>query len=102
LENLITYLKTNPKLDQEKFSNVLSKELIESFNTCFLFPLPVLEEDKYDEEIKKVIKELLTLFIKERVNIITSEIKIKEKEDGQNTEELKEELSKLISLLPKD
>jgi uncharacterized protein YqgV (UPF0045/DUF77 family) len=62
----------------------------------------VLEEDKYDEEIKKVIKELLTLFIKERVNIITSEIKIKEKEDGQNTEELKEELSKLISLLPKD
>jgi DNA primase len=101
LDSLIDYLKTNQKLDQEKFSNLLSKELIQAFNTCFLFPLPALEEDRYEEEIKKVIKELLTLFVKERVNIITSEIKIKEKEGGQNTEELKEELSKLISLLPK-
>ena len=101
-EDLKHYLKTNLKLDQEKFSNVLSKELIQAFNTCFLFPLPVLENDRYEEEIKKVIKELLTLFIKERVNILTVEIKNKEKDGGQNTEELKEELSKLISLLPKD
>jgi hypothetical protein len=36
------------------------------------------------------------------VNILTAEIKTKDKEAGQNTEELKEELSKLISLLPKD
>src|ERR1035437_9760009 len=100
-EDLKHYLKTNLKLDQEKFSNVLSKELIQAFNTCFLFPLPVLENDRYEEEIKKVIKELLTLFIKERVNILTFEIKNKEKDGGQNTEELKEELSKLISLLPK-
>ena len=102
LENLTAFLKTNEKLNQEKFSKILSKELIQSFDTCYLFPLPKLEEDKYDEEIKKVIKELLTLFIKERVNVITTEIRIKEKNKDQDKEELKKELSKLITLLPKD
>jgi DNA primase len=98
----MNYLKTNVKLDQEKFSNTLSSELTKSFDTCFLFPLPKLEEEQYKDELKKVIKELLTLFIKERVNVLTAEIRTKEKDKQANTEELKEELSKLISLLPKD
>ena len=101
LENLSGFLKTSEKLDQEKFSKILSKELIQSFDTCYLFPLPKLEEDKYGEEIRKVIKELLTLFIKERVNIITGEIRTKEKNKDRNTEELREELVKLIALLPR-
>jgi DNA primase len=102
LEKLTAFLKTSEKLDQEKFANVLSKELIQSFDTCFLFPLPKLEVDKYEEEIKKVIKELLTLFIKERVNAITAEIKTKEKIKGQHPEELRKELSELIARLPRD
>ena len=102
LEKLTAFLKTSEKLDQEKFANVLSKELIQSFDTCFLFPLPKLEVDKYEEEIKKVIKELLTLFIKERVNAITAEIRTKEKNKDQNPEQLRKELSKLIARLPRD
>ena len=102
LESLIAFLKTNEKLDHEKFSKILSKELIQAFDTCYLFPLPKLEEEKYNEEIKKVIKELLTLFIKERVNIISQEIRTKEKNKDKNTEELREELAKLITLLPRD
>jgi len=102
LENLKAFLKTSAKLDQEKFAANLSKELVQSFDTCFLFPLPKLEEEKYNEEIQKVLKELLTIFIKERVNIITAEIKTKEKNKEQNTGELREELSKLIGRLPKD
>src|ERR1035437_9583528 len=96
------FLKTNEKLDQDKFTKNLSKELIQSFDTCFLFPLPKLEEDKYEEEIKKVLKELLTLFVKERVNILTAEIRTKEKEKAGNTEELRAELVKLIARLPRD
>ena len=102
LENLKTFLKTNPVLDQQKFSNTLSKELIQSFDTCFLFPLPKLENDKYDEEIAKVVKELLTLFIKDRVNFITAEIRTKEKNKDQDKDELRAELSKLITSLPKN
>jgi len=102
LEHLTAFLKTSEKLDQKKFSNVLSKELIKAFDTCFLFPLPKLEVDKYEEEIKKVIKELLTLFIKERVNAITAELKTKEKNKDQDREELRRELAKLIALLPRD
>jgi DNA primase len=102
LETLKTFFKTNAELNQEKFAKLLSKELVQSFDTCYLFPLPKLEEDKYAEEIQKVLKELLTLFIKERVNIITAEIKTKEKNKEQNTGELKEELAKLIARLPKD
>ena len=101
LENLKTFFKTNEKLNQEKFASTLSKELIQAFDTCFLFPLPKLEEDKYEQELQKVIKELLTLYIKERVNTITAEIKAKEKNKEQNTGELREELSKLIGSLPK-
>jgi DNA primase len=101
LENLKTFLKTSAELNQEKFAKLLSKELVQSFDTCFLFPLPKLEADKYIEEIQKVIKELLTLFIKERVNFITAEIKIKEKNKDHNTEGLRAELSKLITSLPK-
>jgi DNA primase len=102
LENLMDYLKTSEKLDQAKFEKVISKELVQAFDTCFLFPLPKLEEDRYEEEMQKVIKELLTLFIKERVNIITAEIKTKEKNEDSNKEELREELSKLIARLPRD
>ena len=95
-------LKTSEKLDQAKFAKVISKELVQAFDTCFLFPLPKLEVDRYEEEMQKVIKELLTLFIKERVNIITAEIKTKEKDEDSNKEELREELSKLIARLPRD
>jgi DNA primase len=102
LENLRTFLKTSEKLDQEKFAKILSKELIQSFDTCFLFPLPKLEEDKYVEEVQKVIKELLTLFIKERVNVITTQLRAKEKNKDTDKAELREELSKLIVSLPKD
>jgi DNA primase len=102
LENLKVFFKTNAELDQEKFAKILSKELIQAFDTCYLFPLPKLEEDKYEEEVKKVIRELLTLFIRERVNVITAELRTKEKNKDQNKDELKEELSKLIARLPKD
>ncbi len=102
LESLKTFLKTSEKLDEGKFTKALSKELIQAFDTCFLFPLPKLEEDKYDEEIKKVIKELLAIFIKERVNVITGEIRAKEKNKEPNVEELRAELSKLIARLPRD
>jgi DNA primase len=102
LEDLKTFLKTSPVLDQEKFSRILSKELIQAFDTCYLFPLPKLEEDKYAEEIQKVLKELLAFFIKERVNMLTAEIKAKEKNKDRNVKELREELSKLISRLPKE
>ena len=53
-------------------------------------------------DVQKVIKELLTLFIKERVNVITTQLRAKEKNKDTDKAELREELSKLIVSLPKD
>ena len=104
LSNLFDFFDTNEKFNNKEFSKSLSKELISSFDTCFLFPLPkFISQEKYKEEIKKVSKELLTLYVKDRIKVLSDEIRDKEKEkQAEKVEVLKEEFSKLLSLLPKN
>ncbi len=103
LSNLFDFFDKNERFNSSEFSKSLSKELINSFDTCFLFPLPKFsDESKYEEEIKKVASELLRLFVKDRVKILSEEIRMKEKEkEAEKVEKLKEEFSKVLSLLPK-
>lgn len=109
LEKLFIYFENNlpagrqeKEFDSKEFSRALSKELILSFDTCYLFPLPKFsEEQKYEEEIKKVSKELLTIYIKERIKIISDEIRLKNM-DTERDEKLKKEFTRLLSLLPKN
>ena len=92
------------KLNIKDFSNTLSKELVQAFDTCYLFPLTkFLDEKTYEDEIKKVSKELLTIFVKDKIRMISEEIKTKEVEKKpEEAEELKERFIKLLMLLPKD
>jgi DNA primase len=96
-------LKTE-KLDIKAFSSNLSKELIQAFDTCYLFPLTKFIDGKaYEEEIKKVFKELLTIFVKDKIRMISEEIKTKEREEKlEEVEELKKKFTKLLLILPKD
>ena len=104
LAGLMENLEKQEKLEVKEFSRTLSKELIQAFDTCYLFPLPKLADEKtYEEEIKKVSRELLTLYVKDKVRMISEEIKTKEVEaKTQEVEELKEKFTKLLALLPKD
>ena len=82
----------------------MSSELVPSFDTCYLFPLPkFVTELKYEDEVKKVSRELLTIYVKNRVKEISDEIKITENSKNPNeAERLKKEFTKLLSLLPKN
>jgi DNA primase len=104
LENLIAAFAKKEKLDLKVFSESLSKELIQAFDTCYLFPLPKFsDEEKHTEEIKKVSKELFTLFLKAKINTLSLRIKTKEQaKAAEDVENLEKELTQLVSLLPKN
>lgn len=101
LEKINMHFEKKEKLDIKYFSKTLSKELVSSFDTCYLFPLPkFLSQSKYEEEIVKVSKELLTIYVKERVRVISDQLK--QKNEAGKEEELKKEFSSLLSILPKN
>ncbi len=103
-QNINSSLEKSEKIDVKIFSKNLSKELIPSFDTCYLFPLPKFSDDfKYEEEVSKVSKELLTIQVKEKVKIVSDEIKENEaKNDEKKVEILKGTFTKLLSELPKN
>ena len=104
LQNLFTFFETHDKFEEKIFSNTISNELIKYFDTCFIFPLPKFaSEEKASEEVKKVARELLYLYIKDRVKILSDEIKTSEKEKStEKTESLKKEFARLLLLMPKN
>jgi DNA primase len=103
LEGLISSLSKKEKFDIKEFSKGLSKEFVQTFDTCYLFPLPKFSDEKtYEEEVGKVSKELLTIYVKENVRMISEEIKTKEVEKkAEEVEALKEKFTRLLALLPK-
>ncbi|MFH1186666.1 MAG: DNA primase [Candidatus Levyibacteriota bacterium] len=101
IENLVNYAKGKQILDVKSFAEVLPKELTKLFDTCYLLPLPKFDEkEKYNLEIKKVIKELMGIYAKEKINTLKEKIREKEK-NKESSENLEQELSELISFLPK-
>ncbi len=104
LEGLILTFAKKENLDVKEFSKSLAKELIQTFDACYLFPLPkFLDEGKHEEEVKKVSKELFTLFLKDKINTLSTQIKAKEQvKAAEDVEELEKELTELVSLLPKN
>ena len=82
IENILTsYFKSYGKLVAGEFLKHLPKELIPSFDVCFLFPLPKLEsKEVYASEVEKVSKELNNLFLKERLANISQGVSGKSRE----------------------
>jgi DNA primase len=103
LENLTHAFEKQEKFEVKEFSKTLSKELVQTFDTCYLFPLPKFPDEKtYQDEVRKVSSELLTIYVKEGIRMISEEIKTKEVEKKpEEAEALKEKFTKLLALLPK-
>jgi DNA primase len=101
---LSDYFKNNLNFSIKNFLNLLPKELADSFDASYLFPLiKPEEEDKYEEEVEKVTRELRVLFLKNKIQEISENLKKGEKdEDLRKVKELEEELASTIGLLGKD
>ncbi|HYK08629.1 MAG TPA: toprim domain-containing protein, partial [Candidatus Eisenbacteria bacterium] len=97
------YIKSHPQdLAKDSLSG-MPQELLQSFDTCFLLPLPTLgAEGEWQEEVQKTTAELTKLFLKEKMKKITQEIAEKEKNGTQEElAALQEEFTRLTSQLTK-
>ena len=103
LIHLQTYAQSHPECMGKDALIGLPEELIPSFDTAFLLPLPQFEnDDRGRDEAKKTAEELYMLFIKGQIKQLGDEIKKKEK-DGTVDEvaKLQAEFSHFVTLLGK-
>ena len=103
IEALSEYFSKNENFDNNLFINYLDNSLLKSFDVCYLYPLPKFETDqKWDEEIDKVTKELINLYVKERVKEISIEINAVEDKESEKAIKLQEEVASLLLFIKKD
>lgn len=85
------------KFDIKFLSSHLTKELLPTFDKCFLAPLPKFEDSiKFEEEIIRVSKDLRIFYLKDRIREISKDFKEKENKDAE-IESLKDEISSITS-----
>lgn len=78
-------------------SNNLSKELLPTFDKCFLMPLPKFENViKYEEEVMRAAKELRVFHLKERIREISKQLKDNSGNEGE-VDKIKEEIATITS-----
>lgn len=99
--HLRDYLTTHEVFNSQKFADSLPKELLESYNTCFLLALPLFEDEvKLVSEVKKTASKLRVFYIQQHMRRLAKTITEKE-EEGNDDEasELKKTYSALASQL---
>ncbi|MCL5434868.1 MAG: DNA primase [Patescibacteria group bacterium] len=65
-------IKHEAKIDGKKISNGLPTELVKSFDSCYLFPLPSFKsESKYLEDLEKVANELSEINTREKKKLMS-------------------------------
>lgn len=101
--NLTLYLEKHELFDNKQFLASLPQELVQAFDTCFLFPVPKFKNNiKSREEVEKKARELRGLFLKNKIQLVAQNLRNEEKDQGSREKvSLEKELSGLISLLPK-
>lgn len=74
------FIKAHPQQVAKDAVAGMPQELLQSFDTCFLLPLPQFTtESEWQEELAKKAEELTILFVKEKMKQISDEIARKEK-----------------------
>jgi DNA primase len=101
LDSLSEFFKKYNSFDSKKFLSILPIELVKTFDTCFLFPLPkFLDNTIYEEEVEKVARELRMIFLKNKIKSTSLNLKNQEKEKhSEDIDRLEKEVSMLIHLL---
>lgn len=101
IDHLLEYFAKSPVFDSQKFLQALPVELIPSYDTAYLFPLPTFEDQKeYEIEAIKAARDLRALYLKKQIKDIGEEIRIREREwNEEEAEKLKQRFSELAALL---
>ncbi|QQG40834.1 MAG: DNA primase [Candidatus Levyibacteriota bacterium] len=99
-EHFFSYTKAHSTIDMQVFLKGLPSELFDSFDRCYLLPLPLFIDDKaHLEEILKIEKELYLVSLRENLKKISDQLKKNEKEETEEFLALQQEFSRLTSLL---
>ncbi len=100
LERIIVYGKGHESFDTKTFLQGLPIELVPTFDTCFLLPIPKFETaGHYRDELKKAVRELQLLSVKNQVREIAEQIRQKEK--SGDSEELQALQGQIALLMPR-
>lgn len=100
IEQLNLFLKKHNKLNIKKFSKMLTKELVPTFNRCFMAQINSLLFQKkiFEKEVKKTAKEVKKLSLRRRMKSLSTKIEKKEKSGKKKTtKKHKEELRQLLA-----
>lgn len=96
---LLAHFEKQEAFDAQIFGKNLPSELLTTYDTCFLYPLPKFaDEDAYYKEVVKIAAELKQLYIRSRMKVLAQQMKEKEA-SGEATDSLHQEFSDLSSKL---
>ncbi len=101
LYHLLDHFAHSDNFDGHKFINALPAELIESYDSSMLFPLPhFADQNKLTKEVEKVASKLKLIYIHQKMKTLAIEIKTKEQSGlEKEVQELKKKYSQLSSHL---
>jgi DNA primase len=100
LFHLLEHVELNEQFDGMRFGDSLPQELVPSFNTSALFPLPIFAEEKHlHSEVEKIASSLKRFYLQKRLKELAGEIKEHADEEGEKVEKLKKKYSELASQL---
>jgi DNA primase len=101
LYHLLDHFTGNETFDGKKFLNTLPSELIKSYDTSMLFPLPPFDsEQKLLNEVQKISSQLRISYIHHKMKSLAAEIKTKENAGlDDEVRELKRKYARVSSLL---
>ncbi len=99
LSHLLEHFQGNDHFDGKQFGDGLPAELLSSFNTSALFPLPTFSDPKnLLEEVDKTASHLKRFYLQKRLKDLAQEIKQRETEGPEETEDLSELRKKYSNL----
>ena len=100
LDHLVLYFGKTDAFDGKHFGDELPQELVMTYDKSLLFPVPSFSSaEKYLVEVEKVAEQLKELYLREKLHKLSEEISSKEKEGEEDVTPMKEEYSRLLTLL---
>jgi DNA primase len=100
LLHLIDHFDSGKSFDGKQFGDNLPQELLASFNTSVLFPLPTFDEqDKLLVEVEKSAVQLRKFYIQQKMKAIAEEINQVDESDEEKGAVLRKKYSQLASQL---
>ncbi|HVA96137.1 MAG TPA: DNA primase [Candidatus Acidoferrales bacterium] len=81
MDHLLSHFAKQTNFDSNSFGEGLPKELVPTYDTCFLVALPhFIDEEHVLEEVRKTAMQLRRVYIQKKLKALAVEIKQKEQE----------------------